>query len=384
MLWILIAALLWGAPCYGGLQNRVVVAGASGYIGRAVVKELVQRGIPTTALVRSTEGMSVLTRRTLEGSDVTVCDVQNATECLALFSRLQPSSVVCCLASRSGVKKDAYKVDYGCGANLLNALGDGGHYVLLSAFCVQKPLLQLQQAKLRLEAEIRANSPRVSHSIVRPTAYFKSLDGQIEAARKGSPIMYFGSGSCAANAIDEGELAQFLADSAVRPRDIGMLDQTRNIGGPDVPPVTKASQIDMIFDALQTPPERRTRMSIPVGVFDVLLGGFTGLANLAGAVGAGSLQEKLDDGAEIVRIVRYYATEPMVATGPGEVYGSQRIQDHFNRVAARGGVLQEVDEYTTTAGVLSLISSNKYDGKATSSTLAASGIDDNDAAAPKK
>jgi divinyl chlorophyllide a 8-vinyl-reductase len=47
---------------------------------------------------------------------------------------------------------------------------------------VGKPELQFQLAKLKLEAEIRAAAKmqRISHSIVRPTAYFKSLDGQIE------------------------------------------------------------------------------------------------------------------------------------------------------------------------------------------------------------
>ena len=61
-------------------------------------------------------------------------------------------------------------------------------FVLLSAFCCGKPILQFQFAKLKLEEEIRKISDvtdNLSHSIVRPTAYFKSLDGQIESAKKG-------------------------------------------------------------------------------------------------------------------------------------------------------------------------------------------------------
>ena len=54
--------------------------------------------------------------------------------------------------------------------------------MLLSAICVQKPLLEFQKAKLELEAElVRAAAARenpVSYSIVRPTAFFKSLAGQ--------------------------------------------------------------------------------------------------------------------------------------------------------------------------------------------------------------
>ena len=62
-------------------------------------------------------------------------------------------------------------------------------FVLLSAFCCGKPVLQFQFAKIKLEEEIRKVSgitEGLTHSIVRPTAYFKSLDGQIESAKRGT------------------------------------------------------------------------------------------------------------------------------------------------------------------------------------------------------
>ena len=52
------------------------------------------------------------------------------------------------------------------------------HFVLLSAVCVQKPLLQFQLAKLAFEAKLR-EAGNITHSIVRPTAFFKSLAGQV-------------------------------------------------------------------------------------------------------------------------------------------------------------------------------------------------------------
>ena len=61
----------------------VVVAGASGYIGRAVVAELVARGVPTQALVRNAPRLldpnwpaySPTTAACLDGADVASCDV---------------------------------------------------------------------------------------------------------------------------------------------------------------------------------------------------------------------------------------------------------------------------------------------------------------------
>ena len=266
-------------------------------------------------------------------------------------------------------------MDYGGGANLLRALSNStssfqgsqacpsssAHYVLLSAFCCGKPELQFQFAKLRLEAEIRAmSSQSLSHSIIRPTAYFKSLDGQIEAARKGGPILYFGSGQTAANAISEEDLAEFLVESAVNAAEIGMINSTRNIGGPDNPPITKLQQIDLIYDALDIPQSKRRTISIPLSVFQILISSFTALSSLLRLLGQTELSTKADDAVEIIRIVKYYATEPMVAIEEGEIQGEIRLRDHFCNIAGRGGCLLEVDQYTTTAGVLDLVMKNDY------------------------
>ncbi len=68
---------------------------------------------------------------------------------------------------------------------MLDAARAGGarHFVLLSAICVQRPLLEFQRAKLKLEAELVAQAAQpggLTYSIVRPTAFFKSLGGQVQ------------------------------------------------------------------------------------------------------------------------------------------------------------------------------------------------------------
>lgn len=64
--------------------------------------------------------------------------------------------------------------------NCLDAAVASGasHFVLLSAICVQKPLLEFQKAKLKFEADLQATDS-ITYSIVRPTAFFKSLAGQV-------------------------------------------------------------------------------------------------------------------------------------------------------------------------------------------------------------
>lgn len=102
------------------------------------------------------------------------------------------------------------------------------HFVLLSAICVQKPRLAYQQAKLAFEAALINSGLR--YSIVRPTAFFKSLSGQIERVRKGRPFLIFGDGALTAcKPISDGDLADFIADCL---EDESRWNRILPIGGP--------------------------------------------------------------------------------------------------------------------------------------------------------
>ncbi len=62
----------------------------------------------------------------------------------------------------TGGKQDSWDIDYQATKNVLDAARAAGaaHFVLLSAICVQKPLLEFQKAKLKLESELAAAGGR--------------------------------------------------------------------------------------------------------------------------------------------------------------------------------------------------------------------------------
>ena len=85
--------------------------------------------------------------------------------------RYMPDPILPFRSSPPGGKVDSWQVDYGASKNFLEAglsqsSDDGSksdstfHYVLLSAICVQKPLLEFQKAKLKLEKEIKQSGAR--------------------------------------------------------------------------------------------------------------------------------------------------------------------------------------------------------------------------------
>lgn len=313
-------------------SKTAVIAGATGYIGRAVVRESVRRGWNTIALVRDARGAKRFPE--LEGANIVECDVTNAEQLNQLFGTFQQplDAIVSCLASRSGVKKDAYLIDYQATLNCLNAgrVNNAKHFVLLSAFCVKNPWLQFQQAKLKFEAELQAQAD-MSYSIVRPTAFFKSVSGQLEVVQKGSPYVMFGDGQVTrCNPIAESDLACYLLDTI---NDTTRHNRIINLGGPDEP-LTMRKQGEMLFKALNMEPKY---FQAPLWLFDVIINTLQFLANVTGS-------EALEDAAETGRIGKYYAVEDMLTTDPSEKYGTITLQEHYNRIAVEG---QEYDPYTS-------------------------------------
>jgi divinyl chlorophyllide a 8-vinyl-reductase len=147
-------------------------------------------------------------------------------------------AVVSCLASRSGIKKEAFDIDYLATLNCMEAGIECGarHFVLLSAVCVRKPLLQFQKAKLKFEAALKSQSS-LTYSVVRPTAFFKSVSGQLERLQKGSSFLMF-QDSTRCNPIAESDLATYLIDCI---SDESRYNKVINLGGPDTP-MTKIEQ----------------------------------------------------------------------------------------------------------------------------------------------
>jgi NAD(P)-dependent dehydrogenase (short-subunit alcohol dehydrogenase family) len=149
-----------------GLGKTAIIAGATGYIGKAVVAESIQRGYRTVALVRNkdrfftkeTNGtkaqLQPLYAPYFQGAILEECDVENPDEVESIFQKYSNQlDVVCsCLASASGIKGEPRRIDYQATLNLLNSCRNIGarHFILLSAFCVAKPLLELQRQKLRV------------------------------------------------------------------------------------------------------------------------------------------------------------------------------------------------------------------------------------------
>lgn len=292
---------------------RVLLLGATGTIGRATAAALCAQGHAVTALLRPASQAAGLPET------VTVC--RGGVEPGARYDVL-----VSCMASRSGQPHDAWAVDHDAHITALDAARAAGvgHVVLVSALCVQKPRLAFQQAKLAFEAHLIASGLR--YSIIRPTAFFKSLSGQIARVQAGRPYLLFGDGRLTAcKPISDRDLAGYVA-RCIEDRDLW--NKVLPIGGPG-PAITPFEQGAWLFDRLGRAPRYR---QVPVAMMDAII---------AGLSLGGRLSEGLRAKAELARIGRYYATESMLVLNPATgrydedatpETGSDRLFDHYEAV----------------------------------------------------
>ena len=287
--------------------KRVFVLGATGTIGRATVASLLRRGHEVVCFVRRRAGVGGqlapdAMARMLAGATVRTgdaCDpVSLAREglCGERFD-----AVVSCMASRTGAPRDAWAIDHLAHLRVLECArrADIEHFVLLSAICVQKPLLEFQHAKLAFEKALIESG--IAYTIVRPTAFFKSLSGQVERVKRGKSFLVFGDGTLTAcKPISDGDLGEYLAtclDDTMR------RNRVLPIGGPG-PAITPRQQGEKLFELIGSPPRFR---QVPVALLDAVIA----TLDTAGHVLPGLARK-----AELARIGRYYATESMLVLDP--------------------------------------------------------------------
>ncbi len=290
-----------------GSGKTVLVVGATGYIGNAVVAESVRRGYEVIAVTRSLNANCQF-----DGAEVVLADVADPASIAGAFKR-RIDIVISCLACRAGLAKDFDDIDYKATLNVLNAALKNGtqQFVLLSAICIRKPDLPLQLAKLKMEdALIRSG---IDYTIVRPTAYFWVFDAQTRNIENGKPGFLIGTGNQAFhNPIAKEDLAKFMIDCIGSSEHINRI---HIIGGPEVPEnvITYRDSLLMIFESMDKEPKL---VSVPCWLFLIAIR----ITRLLGLV-----SRKIGVFSEFLHVVYYYTNNDMRAPG----FGSMTIKEHL-------------------------------------------------------
>jgi divinyl chlorophyllide a 8-vinyl-reductase len=324
--------------------RRVLLLGATGTIGQATARALQRNGHDVVCFVRPRAGVGGRLaqpdiEKLLAGTTIRFGNVGDPGSLIRDCLREERFDVlVSCMASRTGSPADAWAIDHQAHVHALAAAAQAGvsQVVLLSAICVQKPLLAFQHAKLAFEKVLIESG--LTYSIVRPTAFFKSLSGQVERVKRGQPFLIFGDGELTAcKPISDTDLADYLAGCL---GDESRWNRVLPIGGPG-DAITPRQQGEKLFALLGRPPRFRR---VPVKMLDAIIAVLGALGHVLPAAA---------DKAELARIGRYYATESMLVLDPRTgTYdaaatpstGNETLFDYYARlVSGEGGMPERGD-----------------------------------------
>ncbi|MFH6838005.1 SDR family oxidoreductase [Providencia sp. 2024EL-00732] len=206
-------------------MKKVLVAGATGYLGQYLVAELKKQGYWVRALVRRQNQQRVVA----SADHIYVGEV---TEPNTLHGVTEGIDVV---ISAVGItrQKDGLTymdVDYQGNINLLDeAIADEvKQFVYVSAIDGDKNRhLKIFEAKERFADELKQSS--LSSIIVRPNGYFSDMGDFLKMAASGR-VYLFGDGHVQINPISGKDLAEFI----VKALNQGQARQELSVGGPEV------------------------------------------------------------------------------------------------------------------------------------------------------
>lgn len=218
---------------------NVLVAGATGYLGRYLCAEYTRRGHHVTALVRDTARADCLADLSVEAE---------ATRPETLAGIMDGVDLV---VSSLGITRQAdglgyREVDYGANLNLLREAEAAGVkrfayvHVLNAGAMAGVPLVD---AKAAFVAALQASD--MPATVIAPTGYFSDM-GEILAMAHNGRVWLFGDGSQRLNPIHGADLAVAVADATEAER--GWAE----IGGPDV--MTQGEIARAAFAAIGTEP----------------------------------------------------------------------------------------------------------------------------------
>lgn len=202
--------------------KRIFLAGATGYLGKYIAKELKQQEFPTTILVRKRNIV-------LDNSyyKTTVAEVTEPGSLSGIMSGIDT------VISTIGItrQKDGFTymdVDYQGNMNLLKEAKKAGvkKFICISAFKADK-LTQLKMCHAKEKFVNELKNSKLDYCVIRPNGFFSDMTEFLKMARKGK-VELFGDGHFKMNPIHGADLAEVCVNA------IGSDEKNIEVGGPEI------------------------------------------------------------------------------------------------------------------------------------------------------
>ena len=204
-------------------KNKILLAGATGYLGRFITEELVEKGYDVKIVVRNKEKID------LEAQNLTILEAQ-VTQPETLKEICKNIDVV---ISTVGITKQKdgltyMDVDFQSNVNLIDEAKKRGvkKFIYISVLNGEKLRhLKICEAKEKLGDYLKSSG--MDYCIIRPNGFFSDMKDFLKMAKTGK-VYLFGDGKLKLNPIHGKDLANEVVNAIRQDK------KEINIGGPDL------------------------------------------------------------------------------------------------------------------------------------------------------
>lgn len=233
-------------------SKRVLVAGATGYIGKFVVKTFKKRGYFVRVLARNREKLhrsGPFTAPALTVNDYDELFIGEITKPETLTDLTKDIDIIYSSIGisrqRDGLTFD--QVDYGCNKTLIDMAKRSGvkKFIYVSMLDADKIAhLEITKAHEKVVEELQDSG--MKYTIIRPSGYYSDMGAILNMAEKGR-VYLLGKGENRLNPIFGGDLAEVCVQAADE-------DETEiEAGGPEI--LTQKEMAELAFEVLGKKPK---------------------------------------------------------------------------------------------------------------------------------
>lgn len=218
-------------------NKKILLAGATGYLGKYIAAELQKQNYPATILVRNLSKVPANLRKL----NTAIAEI---TKPETLHGLMDDAEVV---ISTVGITKQKdgltyMDVDFQANLNLLTEAKKAGvkKFIYVSAFNADKlSHLKMCNAKEWFVKELEVSG--LDYCIIRPNGFFSDMTEFLKMAQKGKAEL-FGDGNFKMNPIHGADLAKVCVEA------INTEEKTIELGGPEI--LTHNEIVDLAFSTV--------------------------------------------------------------------------------------------------------------------------------------
>lgn len=230
----------------GSSVERIVVVGATGYLGRYLVHEFRTRGFDVCALVRSIDRAHAAGRNGAPaladlGVDFRIIDAEDPA---SIHGLLTPTDRLVSSLGVTSQKASPWDVDFRGNLALLAECErvECQSMMYVGALGIERGASAVQRAKFAFTEVLTRSS--IPSQVVHPSGYFSDLANVLTMVSRGIKIRV-GAGSVRMNPIHGADLASFCADRI-------RAEGEWRVGGPDI--LTYRDILDLAASSLNRTP----------------------------------------------------------------------------------------------------------------------------------